>query len=91
MTMLGASVLFMRGKNTHNQLSQIVRNQRNPKYVSLLEEIDILFSLDNTRENREKLQRFIIKYGEEIYREFSKFNLDFGNNDFGYDLKNTND
>ncbi len=87
MTMLGASVLFMRGGNIHNQLSQVVKNAKNDRYTSLLTKLNLIYELGNTQENREKLQRFIIDYGEEIYREFSRYHLSFGGGEFGYDLK----
>jgi len=87
MDMLGASVLFTRGANTHSQLSDVVRTTKEPKFKSMLDELDEIYKMGNTRENREKLQRFIITYGEEIYREFSKRHLSFGKNDFAYDLK----
>lgn len=88
MDMLGASVLFTRGNNIHNQLSDVVAITKEPKFISMLKEMNLLYTLENTRANRESLQAFIIKHGDEIYVEFSKRHLSFGQDNFGYDLKN---
>ena len=70
MDMIGASILFSRGANTHNQLSQVVREAKGNRFISLLEEMDVIYALSNIRENREKLQNFIITYGLENFLNF---------------------
>ena len=37
MNMLGASVLISGGNNTYNQLSLLVRNDKSPRFTSLME------------------------------------------------------
>jgi len=89
MTILGASILFNRGSNTHNQLRLITSKNKDPKYKEWFKILDNIFASDNTRSNREELQYFLIENGEEIYRIYSRYQEDHGQNDFGYSLKST--
>ena len=81
MTLLGASLLFSKGANTHSQLRYIcshpVRNEneiinslnRESEYDELLKIMDELYSLGNTKNNREQLQEFLLRYADKIYLE----------------------
>ena len=81
MTLLGASLLFNKATDTHNQLRYIcshpVRNEneiinslnRESEYDDLLKSMDELYSLGNTKHNREQLQAFLLRYGNKIYLE----------------------
>ena len=82
MTLLGASVLFNRGTNIHNQLRIITSSSDNPKYRNLLRFLNKLYEAENTKEQREKLQSFIVAYGEEVYKEYSKSQDIHGIDDF---------
>ena len=88
MNLLGASILFARGTNTHNQLKIICSEPKvDKKFITLLDFLDKLYMQDNTQYVRSKLQSFLVEYGEEIYREYSKTQVEHGVNDFMYDLK----
>lgn len=85
MTIAGAAILFTRGVNTHNQLKFIVAETSEPKFKKLLKELGIICFSEDTHQNRDLLQNFIVQYGEEIYREYSK-NLS-KDEIYGYNLK----
>ena len=85
MTIAGAAILFTRAVNTHNQLKLIVNNDPESQFKRLLDIMGVICSSENTRENRDKLQKFIIENGERIYIEYSK--ILSKDNEFSYDLK----
>lgn len=87
MTLLGASVLFARGTNTHNQLRLIVAAGGDGRYVDFLEILSILYKTENTPAQRDKLQMFLVNYGEEIYKEYSICCIDNDKNRDSYALK----
>lgn len=84
MSILGTSILFARGTNIHNQLTLIMNSDHGNEYFKILKlKLDIIYQSDNTKDNRDRLQDFILKHGEEIYLKYSEL----GDNDLSYDLK----
>ena len=83
MSILGTSILFVKGNNLHNQLRFINSSVDDEYFKALKTELDIIYKSDNTQKNRDKLQEFIVKHDQEI---FIKYTL-LGDNDFGYSLK----
>ena len=83
--MLQVSVLFTAGGNIHHQLMEICKTET-IKYAILLKEIDAIYAGPNTREYRNKLNKFVIEHREDIYREFCK-GCSFGFSDNTYNLK----
>lgn len=84
MSILGTSILFARGTNIHNQLTLIINSVHDNEYFKALKsQLNIIYKSDNTKDNRDRLQDFILKHGEEIYLKYSEL----GDNNFSYDLK----
>ncbi|UFH58117.1 hypothetical protein [Sulfurovum mangrovi] len=74
MNILAVSVLFARGTNLYNKLQCIV-NCSNPycdirTYNKLLETMKEIYSSDNTRANRDRLQNFILDHGNIIQEKY---------------------
>ena len=63
--MLQASVLFTAGGNIHHQLMEL-------EYEDKLRELNAIYASPNTRENRTKLNDFVVAHREEIYKAFTK-------------------
>ena len=89
MTLLGASILFNKGTNVHNQLRLIcsgscksvkkvneITNIHNldDEFDDLLKALDEIYGLGNTQLNREQLAAFLLRYSDKIYLEFNKCN-----------------
>jgi len=70
MNMLQASVLFTAGGNIHHQLMELVA--RDKTHENELRELNAIYASANTRENRTKLNDFIVSHREEIYKAFCK-------------------
>jgi len=70
MNMLQASVLFTAGGNIHHQLMELVNKTK--MYEDELKELNAIYASPNTRENRTKLNDFVVKHREAIYRAFTK-------------------
>lgn len=83
MTILGTSILFVKGNNVHNQLRFIINSIEDNYFKALKSELDIIYRSDNTQINRDKLQEFIIKHDQEVFLKYTEL----GHNDFGYNLK----
>jgi hypothetical protein len=74
MNILAVSVLFARGTNLYTQLQCIV-NCGNTycdtrHYKRLLDIMKEIYSSDNTRANRDRLQNFILEYGNNIQEKY---------------------
>jgi len=87
MNILAVSVLFARGTNLYTQLQCIVNNRKEDtevkKYKRLLEIMKEIYSSDNTRVNRDRLQNFILEYSTDIQQKYISLCI---NNDI-YTLK----
>ena len=68
--MLQVSVLFTAGGNIHQQLMELVA--RDKTHENELKELNAIYASANTRENRTKLNDFIVSHREEIYKAFCK-------------------
>lgn len=84
MSILGTSILLARGTNIHNQLTLIINSVHDNEYFKAQKlQLNMIYNSDNTKENRDKLQDFILKHSEEIYLKYSEL----GDNNFSYGLK----
>jgi hypothetical protein len=55
----------------------------NEYFKALKSELDIIYKSDNTKDNRDRLQGFIVKHDQEVFLKYTEL----GHNDFGYSLK----
>ena len=82
MNILAVSVLFARGTNIYAQLQCIVncktKHGEVNKYKNLLEEMKEIYHSDNTRSNRDRLQDFVLKYGNDIQDKYVMLCVDDG-------------
>ncbi len=83
MSILGTSILFVKGNNMHNQLRFIINSMEDEYFKALKSELDIIYKSDNTKDNRDRLQGFIVKHDQEVFLKYTEL----GHNDFGYSLK----
>jgi len=91
MNIFQLSVLITGAGNMHNQLQQL-SNDSSTKgdFNNLLKELNNIYAADNTRANRDLLQKFVIDHRNHIYREFSRRYLgpeSYGEDNTGYSLK----
>ncbi|MFT7879714.1 MAG: hypothetical protein ABXS91_04885 [Sulfurimonas sp.] len=74
MNILAVSVLFARGTNLYTQLQCIVSCGKLccdvKHYKKLLDIMKEIYSSDNTRTNRDRLQNFILEYGNNIQDQY---------------------
>lgn len=82
-SILGASILFVRGNVVHTQLSAIFRSTKDEYYNRLKSILDVIYQSENTLENRNKLQNFIQQYSNEINLEYTRIEK----SEFNYNLK----
>jgi hypothetical protein len=68
MNILAVSVLFARGTNLYTQLQCIVSCGK--LCCELLDIMKEIYSSDNTRVNRDRLQNFILQYGNSIQDQY---------------------
>lgn len=87
MNILAVSVLFARGTNIYTQLQCIVKckfkHDELQEYVTLYNTMKKIYSSDNTKANRDRLQEFILKYGNQIQEKYVSLCVEDG----AYSLK----
>jgi len=91
MTILQASILFKRFANMYDQVKQIIvegvgTSEEKNKIKRLNNEMEILFRLPNTKDNRDRMQKLILDYGQWVYELSTRSSFDEDFQDY-YQLK----
>jgi len=81
MTILQASILFKRFANMYDQVKQIIvegvgTSEEKNKIKRLNNEMEILFRLPNTKDNRDRMQKLILDYGQWVYELSTRSSFD---------------
>lgn len=82
-SIFGASILFVRGNTVYTHLSTILKATNDERFSALKSRLDLIYQSPNTLDNRNKLQDFIIQYGDEINLKYTKIEK----SEFNYNLK----
>lgn len=76
MNILGASILFAKGTHLHNQLKVLCAHGFDPMYSKLRREIESIYQQENTKANRDALQKFIDKHALDIHNLYISVSSD---------------
>ena len=87
MSLLKNSVLFTNANELYIRLLYLSNQGIGKQFDILFKEIQQIYNLPNTRDNREKLKKFTELYKNEVYKKYAEVTTDLHR----YNLKDDND